>query len=228
VTFASESFVNACRDAVSDADPTGAIADVVAEAISHGSLIDDALGTEVTLEPLTLFSSTEVTVQRIVWPRGAVSSVHDHQMWAVVGVYAGCEVNRRFRRSPDGLVELTARDVPQGEVLVLDADAVHSAANTGREWTAGLHVYGGDILGAARRAWDPGGHERPYAEVVQARLTIIQAMRDFASERGSSFTDDDRVEAMKALWAECERQGRHLTAAEARDIAAASWTGRSA
>ena len=47
------------------------------------------------LEPDTLFASPEITVQRIVWRGGARSNVHEHRMWAVVGVYAGAEVNQR-------------------------------------------------------------------------------------------------------------------------------------
>lgn len=160
MTFDSAQFVDTCRTAAADSDPVGCMAEVVAAAIASGSSIDDALGTDVTtMEPLTLFSSPALTVQRILWPSGAMSSIHEHRMWAVVGVYYGCEVNRIYRSTPTGLVELPGHDVHQGDVFVLDADAVHSAGNPSRKWTAGLHVYGGDLPGVARRAWDPGGNE---------------------------------------------------------------------
>jgi predicted metal-dependent enzyme (double-stranded beta helix superfamily) len=226
MTFDPAQFVESCRAAVVDADAAGAVAEVVTRATSHGSAIDDALGTEVTLEPLTLFSSPELTVQRILWPSGALSSTHEHRMWAVVGVYAGCEVNRLYRRSRDGLIELPGADVCEGEVFVLSADAVHSAANPSRNWTAGLHVYGGDILCADRSAWDPAGIERPAAEVAAARRTMIEAMRDFASGQGDAFTLDDRLAALEAMWSECDRQHRHLSAAETREVVAATWAHR--
>ena len=215
--------MDACRAARRDSDPVAAVTEAVQRAIAYGSAIDDALGDEVTLEPLTLFCSPDLTVQRILWPGGALSSVHDHRMWAVVGVYAGREVNRLFRRSADGLLEMEGREVSAGEVIALDADAVHSAGNPRREWTAGLHVYGGDMLTASRSAWDPGGREGPYAELVHERRAIILALRDFAAEHGDAFTADDRYVALMALWDECDRQQRHLNRNEARAVVAASW-----
>jgi len=223
VTFDSAEFVDACAAALSETDPIAAVTEAVQAAIARGTSIDDALGTETSLEPLTLFSAPDLTVQRILWPSGALSSIHDHRMWAVVGVYAGCEVNRLYQRSAHGLSELKGREVRAGTAPVLDADAVHSAGNPRREWTAGLHVYGGDILGVSRSGWDPGGNELPYDEAVAPRRAIVQALRDFASEQGEAFTADDRFAAVMALWVECENRRRHLTPTEAREVILASW-----
>jgi len=121
--------------------------------IVDGAAIDSVLGTELKPEHETLFSSEDLTIQRIIWLPGLGSSLHEHRMWAVVGVYAGEELNRIYERAPDGLTDRGTRTVPERDVFVLDADAIHSVENPDRNWTAGIHVYGGDIVNIERSAW---------------------------------------------------------------------------
>ena len=225
VDFDAETFVSVCRAALLDSDPPHAVADVVAEAVADGPSIDRALGTSVhPLEPDTLFASPEITVQRIVWRGGARSNVHEHRMWAVVGVYAGAEVNQFYDRGPDGLSSKDARELDPGGVLVLDANVIHEVRNPRVEPTAGLHVYGGDIAGAERSAWDFAGIEVPYADDVRRRREMFQAMWDLAAAEGRTISDDDRLLALDAIWEGCEQRSRCLTPTETRAVVRAAWT----
>jgi len=191
--------------------------------IVDGAAIDSVLGTELKPEHETLFSSEDLTIQRIIWLPGLGSSLHEHRMWAVVGVYAGEELNRIYERAPDGLTDGGTRTVPERDVFVLDADAIHSVENPDRNWTAGIHVYGGDIVNIERSAWGPDGREVPLAENASARRAMVQPMRELAKEHGRKIDDEARYLAFTALTTESQRQRRYPMPAEARQIIAAAW-----
>ena len=162
-------------------------------------------------------------MERIIWPAGLRSSPHEHRMWAVVGVYAGEELNRLYRRAPDGLAEASAQSVSEQEVFVLDSNAIHSVENPAREWTAGLHVYGGDIVNIERSAWGPDGREVPFSKNRDAHRAMWKPMRDLAREHGLRIDGDARYLAFVALSAFCEREHRYATSAEARAVVADAW-----
>jgi predicted metal-dependent enzyme (double-stranded beta helix superfamily) len=75
-------------------------------------------------------------------------------MWAVIGMYGGQEDNAFFRRAPGGLERAGSRELPAGEVLVLGDDAIHSVANSRKDFAVALHVYGGDFFSVERSEWD--------------------------------------------------------------------------
>ena len=221
--FDAGTFISECQAAAVEVDPVTAVQEVVAAAIADGSSIDAALGTGFKSAPDTLFSSVDLTVLRIRWAPGFVSSPHDHRMWAVIGVYAGEELNRLYDRSPDGLWECGRRAVAQRDVFVLDSDAIHSVENADRGWTAGLHVYGGDILSVERSAWGPDGREVSFAEDLSAAMAMFQAMRDLAADLEKHLDDESRSLAFAALRAACERERRYPTPAQARRIIVDAW-----
>ena len=221
--FDAGTFVSECQAAVVEVDPVTAVREVVAAAIADGSSIDAALGTEFKRAPDILFSSVDLTVQRIRWAPGFVGSPHDHRMWAVIGVYAGEELNRLYDRSPDGLRACGRRAVAQRDVFVLDSDAIHSVENADRGWTAGLHVYGGDILSVERSAWGADGREVSFAEDLSARIAMFQAMRDLAADRETHIDDEAGSLAFTALRVACEHARRYPTPAQARRIIADAW-----
>ena len=224
MSFDREEFVAACQRAAAGSDPAEGVREVVEAAIQQGTAIDETLGTKLTGEADTLFCSDELTVQRIIWPGGSASPPHDHRMWAVVGVYAGREVNTLFDRR-DRVISAN-REVPidAGSVLTLPADAVHAVRNPDRQWTAGLHVYGGDIIDVERSAWLPDGSHAPQREVAAQRRLMVQAMLDLATEAGEQISDERRFVALTALWRAAERAGRNLTTDEAREVVATAWT----
>lgn len=216
-------FVSDVQSAVARSDSINAVQEVVAAAIVDGAAIDSALGTELKPEPETLLSSDHLTIQRIIWPPGLGSPPHEHRMWAVVGVYAGEELNRIYERGSGGLRERGTRAVAERDVFVLDADAIHSVENPDRNWTAGLHVYGGDIVNIERSAWAPDGREVPFAENSTARRAMFPPMRELAQAHGMKLDDEARYLAFIALTAATERERRYPTPAEARQIIADAW-----
>ena len=133
--FDPETFVSDCQRAASAADALAAVQAVVTAAVGDPGSIDAILGVDLG-ESDALFSSADLTVQRIQWPPGFESSTHEHRMWAVVGVYTGLEQNRIYRRSGSGIEQCGDRAVGEGEVLLLGEDAIHSVENPLRTRTA--------------------------------------------------------------------------------------------
>ncbi len=94
-------------------------------------------------------------VVSFVWAPGAVTPVHDHQMWGLVGMLRGSETSLRFvpdtetgSLKPGGLAKLAPGDV---EVLRPADGDIHQVTNTLTDAPSiSIHVYGGNI-GAVRR-----------------------------------------------------------------------------
>lgn len=154
--FDRDSFVDGCVDALTEGDGAHrAVHELVQQAVSDPPGVSNAVG-DHTLSPMmrTWFCSDDLTVLHIVWPPGVDLFAHDHNMWASIGIYGGTEANQFFRRRPDGSVAPTrATTLRAGDAVRLGHDAVHAVANPTRQWTAALHVYGGNFFTAERTAW---------------------------------------------------------------------------
>ena len=99
--------------------------------------------------------SEELTVLHIVWPPEVELFPHDHNMWAVIGLYGGREDNHFYRRLEDGHIEPnTGKVLLEKDVVRLGPDVVHHVENPTRDWTAALHVYGNDFYRVPRTMWD--------------------------------------------------------------------------
>lgn len=84
---------------------------------------------------------------------------HNHQMWAVIGIYTGREDNifwRRLPRDPAGRVEPAgARSLCAKDAEPLGQHIIHSVTNPIPRLTGALHMYGGDFFAVPRSAGDP-------------------------------------------------------------------------
>ena len=84
---------------------------------------------------------------------------HNHNMWAVIGIYTGREDNILWRRVPDdpgGRIEAAgAKALLERDALLLGRDIIHSVTNPIGRLSGAIHVYGGDFFGVPRSEWDP-------------------------------------------------------------------------
>jgi predicted metal-dependent enzyme (double-stranded beta helix superfamily) len=135
------------------------VRDVLEELIADPSALDQAVGPVERGGISALHNTSDLTILRVAWTPGMALNPHDHNMWAVIGMYGGQEDNAFYRRGPEGLETAGGRELPAGEVLVLGDDAIHSVSNTRREFAVALHVYGGDFFEADRSEWDPTTYE---------------------------------------------------------------------
>lgn len=188
--FDLDAFIDECVDARAETEPRVAMKAALRRALAEPHEIGDALpmsraGIQV------LHRSPELTVLQVVWPPKMAIYPHDHRMWAAIGIYTGQEDNTFYRRGgEDGagrstLVESGGRELHTGDVFLLGDDAIHGVTNPCDRYTAAIHIYGGDLIGAERSQWGPGPLvERPYDVVeAQRQYTDADAAWSAASQR---------------------------------------------
>lgn len=130
-----------------------------------------------------------MTILHIVWPPEVELFPHDHNMWAVIGIYGGREDNQFYRRIEDGRIEPhTGKTISQQEVVSLGSDVVHSVTNPTKEWTAALHVYEKDFYTTPRTMWS-GETLEPLpldTDLLEKILSPLQRRPVWLMSRGSA------------------------------------------
>jgi len=160
-------FVEDCRAAVRH-DPTHrSVAEIVKRAMSDPAGVIAAVGEPTKSGITALYKSPELTMINLVWKPSMTVMPHNHEMWAVIGIYGGREDNifwRRIKDHPDGHIEAAgAQALTTGDAMPLGKDIIHSVTNPIPKLTGAIHVYGGDFFEAERSEWDAENlTEQPY------------------------------------------------------------------
>jgi predicted metal-dependent enzyme (double-stranded beta helix superfamily) len=136
-----------------------AVREVVARALDDPRAVLKALGEPARASVQKLHGSDRLTILNVIWGPWMTIMPHNHNMWAVIGIYMGREDNILWRRVPDapdgGIGAAGANALGERDVTPLGRDIIHSVNNPIRRLTGALHVYGGDFFGVARSEWDP-------------------------------------------------------------------------
>jgi predicted metal-dependent enzyme (double-stranded beta helix superfamily) len=152
-------FVADCRTAIDKDASHKAVAEVIGRAMSDTSAVVSALGEPTESGIIPIYQSADLTIVNVIWKPGMTIMPHNHEMWAVIGIYGGREDNifwRRVKDDPDGRIEAAgARALSTGEFAPLGKDIIHSVTNPIPKLTGAIHVYGGDFFEAERSEWDP-------------------------------------------------------------------------
>ncbi len=173
--FDLDRFIAECRDAVA-ADPSHkAVREVVAHAVSEPAAILGGLGEPSCAGVEALYRGADLTILSVVWAPRMTIMPHNHQIWAVIGVYTGREDNIFWRRVPDaegGRIEAAgAKSLGERDAEPLGRDIIHSVTNPVSRLTGAIHVYGGDFFAVSRSEWDPETlHEGRYDLEKNMRL----------------------------------------------------------
>jgi predicted metal-dependent enzyme (double-stranded beta helix superfamily) len=180
-----EDVVSRCQAAIAEHTPALAVRDVLDELVADPAALDRAVGPVDRGGITPLHNASDLTILRVAWTPGMALNPHDHQMWAVIGMYGGQEDNAFFRRGADGLERAGGREVPAGDVLVLGDDAIHAVANSRRELAVALHVYGGDFFTVERSEWDPATYEERPRDLEGTRRLFEEANERWFAEASS-------------------------------------------
>jgi predicted metal-dependent enzyme (double-stranded beta helix superfamily) len=174
--FDLDQFVADCRQALAADRSDKIVRDVVARAVSEPSSVLNGLGEPSRAQLQTLYRSPDLTILNVVWAPMMTIMPHNHEMWAVIGLYSGREDNIFWRRIPgstDGKVEAAgAKALSVGDVTPLGRDIIHSVTNPIPRLTGAIHVYGGDFFEAHRSEWDS-------ESLVEGRFDSERAVRRF-------------------------------------------------
>lgn len=168
--FDREQFTADCVAAHRDADGMLAVREVLQRTVSDPGAVLTGLGepTEAGLD--VLLRSDTLTIFAANWTPRMTLRPHNHNMWALIGIYTGREDNILWRRTEGGLEARGANCLFEGDVATLGKDAIHSVTNPLTRFTGGLHIYGGDFFDTARHQWDPETLEQEPSngEVIRA------------------------------------------------------------
>ena len=162
--FSVDSLLSDIHAANADASPRHAVCEVVARAVADPESVAEAFGALTRGHSTVLHRSPELLVLHIVWPPEISVDPHEHNLWAVMGIYRGIEDNTFFRRTEAGDIERqgTVRLEPK-DTRIMGEDGIHAVDIPTLAPTGAIHVYGGDLISTARSEFDPvTGEERPF------------------------------------------------------------------
>ena len=165
--FDREQFVADCQSALKDPNPEKAVREVVARAVSDPDSVIKGLGQPEAGGVQKIHAAPDLTIINVIWSKYMTILPHNHEMWAVIGIYTGREDNIFWRRIKDedgGLIEAAgAKALGVKDAVPLGRDIIHSVTNPIPRLSGAIHVYGGDFFGVSRSEWNPETLlERPY------------------------------------------------------------------
>jgi predicted metal-dependent enzyme (double-stranded beta helix superfamily) len=184
--FDLEGFIAECRAALT-ADPSQKLVrEAVARAVSEPAAVFKGLGEPKRAEVQKLYHASDLTILNVIWGPMMTVMPHNHQMWAVIGIYTGREDNifwRRIPGSPMGTLEAAgAKALSERDAEPLGHNIIHSVTNPIPRLTAAIHVYGGDFFAAERSEWDPETLAEQRWDPERAVRRFEEANRTLAAE----------------------------------------------
>lgn len=99
------------------------------------------------------------SIVSFVWGPGQTTPIHDHKVWALIGMLRGAERGERFElASPGQSMKCISTDILfQGEIESLSpfSGDIHRVSNAyANRVSISIHVYGGDIGQIKRHVYD--------------------------------------------------------------------------
>jgi len=174
--FDLDTFVADCRSALAADKSHKSVREGVARAVSNPSAVLKGLGEPKRAAVQKLYHSSDLTILNVIWAPRMTVMPHNHQMWAVIGIYTGREDNIFWRRVPgdqNGKLEAAgAKALAEKDAEPLGSNIIHSVTNPIGGLTGAIHVYGGDFFGAERSEWDP-------ETLKEGRYDVAKTMRMF-------------------------------------------------
>ena len=170
--FDKDRFIEDCRAALAERTPQDAIRELVERAVREPAGIVRALGAPTRSGVETVYHAPDLTILNLSWGPLMKVRPHEHRMWAIIGIYGGCEQNTFFRRNGQGLDQHGTRELSAGDAVRLGPDAIHAVVNPLDSITSAIHVYLGDFFAMARSEWHP-------ETLVEGPYDMANTMREF-------------------------------------------------
>ena len=98
--FDLDQFIADCRASLVEDATHKSVREVVARAVSDPGAVLKGLGEPQRSGIQKIYHSRDLTILNVIWGPRMFISPHNHQMWAVIGIYTGREDNVFWRRLP--------------------------------------------------------------------------------------------------------------------------------
>ena len=99
--FNLDTFIEDCKSAVASDDTHLGIKDLVGKAVSEPGSLMKAIGEPSKAGASPIYSSNNLTIVNVVWAPWMTIYPHNHNIWAVIGIYSGREDNIFWRQIND-------------------------------------------------------------------------------------------------------------------------------
>lgn len=179
--FELERFIEDCVQARAVDDSHKAVREVVAAAIADTAAVTAAMGEPSGAGFTCLYQNEDLTILNFTWAPMMTLMPHNHNAWAVIGLYSGREDNIFWRRTEDRIEAAGAHSLMPGEVTALGKDIVHSVTNPIGKMTSALHVYGGDFFAPGRSEWNPETLQEAPFDFEKSRRIFQEANERFVA-----------------------------------------------
>lgn len=188
MSFNLDRFIADCKSAIKGDKPQRLVAELVQHAVADPENVIDTIGKPKHAMIEKLYVSDSLTIVNVVWAPKMTLMPHNHNIWAIIGVYSGREDNIFWRRIPNdkhGRIEAAgAKSIAAGEVAKLGKNIVHSVTNPTASFTGAIHVYGGNFFELERSEWDPMSLEEQSYDVEKA-LALFEAENSIVKYRNA-------------------------------------------
>jgi predicted metal-dependent enzyme (double-stranded beta helix superfamily) len=124
MTFEKERFIQDCIEAVKEGQ--AAIRGVVQSVVSDPAGVISELGVPEHAGITPLYKDSGLTILNFAWAPCMSLMPHNHQMFAVIGIYSGREDNVFWKRNETGIEAAGAKSLGVGDVATLGKNIIHS------------------------------------------------------------------------------------------------------
>lgn len=188
MSFDLQQFTQFCLDQLSSETPQKNIAEELQVIIQKPHELMAEIGQPTQSAIQKFYVSDELTIVNVVWAPKMTLLPHNHNMWAIIGVYSGREDNIFWRRckSDSKQVEAAgAKSLAAGELAALGKDLIHSVTNPSDQFTGAIHIYGGNFFDMPRSEWETETlMEKPYD--IQKNLKLFELENQIAKIRAGT------------------------------------------
>ena len=153
-TFDLDTLVAEIKTASRSVDPKTDVKAIMERVFEDTQLIQENIPV-FDEDEVNLFEDDAISIWVCRFMPGAPIPAHDHQMDAMIGLYAGIERNHFFKlETSDTITESGHVDINPGEILNISPTAIHAVECVSEEPSCGIHVYFGPLQSIDRSLFD--------------------------------------------------------------------------
>lgn len=151
--FTLDGFLERLKTAAGGEDAATQTYQVMQQVFEHH--LETASGVFSALDDdVMLYEDATISIWHYRMPTGVVVPPHDHQVYAIIGVYEGVEANHFYTLKQGELVCDAINQVGQGTAILIQPDSIHSVQTGNNRRSCAIHIYLGAFTKVERSRFD--------------------------------------------------------------------------